>query len=654
MAAANYKNEIARSSEILKKFRKSKELFNREKEILELMQQRYGLNYSQIHEYLVPKKTDKSEKEIQELVKEIFVLDLPVCEVKIKRFKDALGIYEKRKDTNNVDLCYKYLQQWLDLYDDLYALVAFRSLEHFALYLEWDKPDKGEYSKIWQYSIDPFNDGGWTGCTKGLWYYANQMILDNKIKFLMKQMPTSFGKSYSDSVMIAFLFGYDPSVQILKVVGNKSLMPKCTKQVINIMTHPTTRRRYLKVFPKYLEGLDEDTKMLVMTEQGNISSLSPQQLAQYNKTQEKLKSHIFSTCTPNDGLFTIQISGRDTSFECITKNLDRDGIACTWLFLDDIVQRSEIMQIDKHNDDIRAFDGTWKKRCRDENELRIVVGGTTYDPYDLLVALKSRYSKGKVKQSPINKYTTMSLDESAIFVSVPKLDENDQLTFPHKTVLSSVLQDRENDPDLFWAMDMQQPNPPKDNPFFWDALRLYEAIPEERDEYCYASVDLSRTGQDNNSMAIFCKCGEDYYLKSVMYEQDTLEKAYISIVQLVKEHKIAKLVAENNIETSIKKFLEDKLAEEGIFYCEVIPVYSTEKKEQRIYVMGNAIRKKIVFPAKHLYSPYSIMGKFMLDIVGYRNDGKNKHDDSIDSVALFCAKMIANPSQKPKMKLLYV
>ena len=649
---ANYKEQIAKSGELLRAFRKDKELFNKEKDILEICKQRYQMCWSQIHEVLVPKKTESGEKEIRDIIKGIFALDLPICEAKIDRFKRAIEAYEKRKDADNVELCYQYLQEWLMLYDDNYALVAFRSLEHYALYLEWDKPETGEYSKIWKYSIDPFNDNGWSGCTKGFWYYANQMILNNNVKFLMKQMPTSFGKSYSDSVMISFLYGIEPTVQILKVVGNKSLMPKCTNQVVNIMTHPSTRRRYLKVFPQFLEGLDEDTRMLVMTESTDISRLTSQQLAQYTKTQERLKAHIFSVCKIQDGMFTIRISGRDTSFECITKDLDRDGIACTWLFLDDIVQRSEIMKIDLHNKDIKAFDGTWKKRCRDEKQLRIVVGGTTYDPYDLLVTLKDRYSEGKVKQSPINKYTTMSLDESAVFVSVPKLDENDQLTFPHKTVLSSVLKDRQNDPELFWAMDMQLPMPPKDNPFYWEALQLYEAIPEEREEFCYASVDLSRTGFDNNSMPILCKCGDLYYLKSAMYEQNNLDDAYKNIVQLVKDHKIVKLIAENNIETSIKSIIEGKLADEGIHYCEVIPVYSTEKKEQRIYAMGNAIRKQIVFPAKHLYSPYSQMGKFMLDVVGYRNDGKNKHDDSIDSLALFAQKVIVAPEGKKKAKII--
>lgn len=644
MAITDNKDAIDRYTALLKKFPK-----NNEKEVLNICQIRYKLYYSQIHEWLAPKETEQSEKEIREYIKTIFSLDLPLCEKKIKLFKDYLPAYERRGKREDIDKCYRYLQEWLILYEGFYALVAFRSLEHFALFLEWNKPEDGDHGKIWKYSIDPFNDNGWSGCTKGFWYYANQMVFNDNIKFIMKQMPTSFGKSYSDSVLIAFLYGYNPRVQILKVVGNKSLMPKCTNQVINIMTHADTRRQYLKVFPRFLDDLDPETKNLIMATPAELKEMPVEMKSKITLATTRLKNHIFSICNPSEGLFTLNLSGRDTSFECITKELDRDGLACTWLFLDDIIQRSEIMKVDKHNKDIKAFDGTWKKRCRDENKLKIVVGGTTYDPYDLLVVLKARYSEGKVKRSPINKYTTLSLDESAVFVSVPKLDENDQLTFPKKTVLSSVLKDRENDYDLFMAMDMQQPVAPKDNPFFWDNLRLYNKIPEEnRSPYCWAALDLSRKGYDNASMAIFTRIGEDHYLKDCIYEKDVPEKIYDIVVAKVRQHYITKLVVENNIETTVKSTLEEKLSNAGISYCEIIEIYSAEKKEDRIYDMSGQIRSRCVFPSRHIYSPYSPMGRFMLDIVGYNyeNTSRLKHDDSIDSVAMYCKHLVGGTSMR--------
>ena len=71
------------------------------------------------------------------------------------------------------------------------------------------------------------------------------------------------------------------------------------------------------------------------------------------------------------------------------------------------------MKLKFHEQDIDAFDGTWKKRSRDEKSFRIVCGGTTYDIYDLLSTLRFRYSNGKMKKSKINKWTTLNMEETA-------------------------------------------------------------------------------------------------------------------------------------------------------------------------------------------------------------------------------------------------
>ena len=191
MAVVNYKDEIERSTEILKVYRKSKELFANEENMLILEQERYRLYRSQIHDYLAPQKNQVAEQEIQDRVKEIVKYDLPICRIKIERFKNAIPIYERKKDIKGVNLCYKYLQEWLDLYELNYALVSFRSLEHFALFMEWEKPDN---EKVWTLSNDPYNDGGYTGVTKPFFYNFNRMVLKKDIKFISKQMFTGGGK----------------------------------------------------------------------------------------------------------------------------------------------------------------------------------------------------------------------------------------------------------------------------------------------------------------------------------------------------------------------------------------------------------------------------------------------------------------------------
>ncbi|MGN0961427.1 MAG: LAGLIDADG family homing endonuclease [Christensenellales bacterium] len=1024
MAVIDYTEEIKKSCGILKAFRKSKEAFANERAMLGLMQERYRLYYSQIHKWLAPKRDSRSEEEIRRLVKEVFALDLPVCEIKIKRFQEAIEKVRGKKDESAIEVYYQYLQEWLQLYEGNYALVAFRSLEHWALFSEWDKSDN---DKFWKYSIDTFGDNGWSGCTKGFFYYGNKMVLDNQIKFLMKQMPTSFGKcghpltkvrtpngiktleelkvgdsvysmhenklcvqrvknkwynkkkqvkittrggvkiivspehklytekgylcaseltdtnylyrlckkvdngipqdddelmfaslmmfdgcckynflsftqeeneiyyefiklcerlgfeyrirqkdrnnaktiyvkhnngkpneilkkygildclskdkkmpniildlpieqrykflgymfatdgyipykkdgcggrltgitlasedlaqgiqqllnscgiysmlsykksgykgktfdayvvqipeeyfyiiannvycfhkqklvedrikkinsfsipphsnntvypkelvkdckefkrivrkqfarnngfkrelvekfnqetgllsniiyedfvfekiksiefideeidmidieventhnfiandlvshnSFSDSVMISFIFGVDPKEQVIKVVGNRSLVSKCTKQVVDLMVG----KRFRQVFPEYAQGIDES---------------------------KDIGSQIFSICKIADGKFTINGSGRDTSFECFSKETDRDGIRGGWLFLDDIVQRSERMKLKLHQADLDAFDGTWKKRSRDEKTFRIVCSGTTYDIYDFLSELRFRYSDGKMRKSNINKWTTLNLDGSAVFVKVAKLDEKDQLTFPQKTVLSEVLKDRHNNPDLFQAMDMQEPLAPEGTPFYWDYIKQYEFIPSDASSYCYATLDPARTGDNYVSMPIF-KIVKDtdkdgvrvdrHYLIDCIYIKAPMDTMYGFICTLIEKHNIVKFHIERNTDTSLKYLLDKMLKEREIYFCDITEVYSTKVKEDRILENETKIKNLVVFPKREMYGRASQMGQFMEHIISYKYKGAD-YDDSIDAVSMYIDKFVNNQGKTAKVKLLYI
>ena len=133
-----------------------------------------------------------------------------------------------------------------------------------------------------------------------------------------------------------------------------------------------------------------------------------------------------------------------------------------------------------------------------------------------------------------------------------------------------------------------------------------------------------------------------------------MDKIYEKIVEKIIRHKITKLVVEKNIDVSLKALLSKMLQEKGITYCEIIEVYATVKKEEKIYNMEYTIKNNIVFPEYGMYAYSSEIGKFMNDIYGFSYTHKNEHDDSIDAVATFCQKMIVAPKKSAKAKILYV
>ncbi|NCC99899.1 MAG: hypothetical protein EOL95_09420 [Bacteroidia bacterium] len=620
MARGNYSKEINKSTQVLVKFRKDKNLFDNEKEILGLMQDRQQLYWLQVHQVLEDKKTEDSENEIQQRVKELVIYDLPICEIKIKNFQRMLDIYTKQKNDTQLNLCYQYLQSWLDLYEKDYALVAFRSLEHYARFWEWDFRDK---DKVFKYSIDPMNDGGYTGVSKPFLYYFNQMVLKKKIKVITKQMMTGGGKTVSDMIAITWLYGIDQDNDVLKVLGNPTLVLNTTKGIVDTMT----KKRYAMVFPKFQKYFADDIDPKTM----------------------------FSICRIKDGELTLADSNKTLNLKVISKDTSIDGIRVRYLFLDDVCRSKDANNIKQHDTDIANFWNSWWKRNYNTDDFYIVAGGTAYSIYDILSTLKRYYSKGKVKKSPINKYTTMSLDESSVFISIPKLDpDTDESTYPQKFPTKDACAIRDRDYRMFMAMEQQQPLEPENSPFYWTNLKTYETIPEERSDSCWASIDPARIGFDNVAMSIFVKCGDFHFLKDVIYRNVPMEKVHNLIVDKIKQHHITKLLIERNTDTSLKVLLSNLLDAENIHYCEIIEIFSYIKKEERIYNTENSIKYDCFFPCENLYPRSSEMGKFMLDMISYRYDGKNEHDDSIDCVSLYVGEFIKNKEKKVKAKLLYI
>lgn len=630
VAGVNYRSQIEKTSELLRAFRKDKKLFEREKDVLEICKQRYRLCWAQVHENLALQKTDDAEREIQGIVKEVFALDLPVCEAKIDRFKRAIDVYEQRRDKVNVEKCYQYMQEWLMLYEDCQALVAFRSLEVFCNFMEYDKRDQ---EKVWKYSLDPYGDGGYTGVNKGFFYYFNQMVLKKDIKFISKQQSTGTGKSHSNHYAIAWLLGVEKENDILVVLGNPSLVLTNVKAIVELIKKP----RFVKVFPEFEKYLE-----VVEDKKGNMTQV--------------VSDSIFSVCRAKEGEITLADSSKPVNVKIISKDTSIDGIRVRYLFLDDICRSKDAGNMKQHETDISNFWNSWWKRNYNTEDFYIILGCTAYSIFDIASQLIAYYSKGKMKRSAVNKYSYLSLDETCVFIKVPKIDEElDRSTYPQKFSYEEAIKIKERDYRSFMAMEQQKPLPPENSPFYIENLQGYDVIPEEgRSEFCWASLDSARVGFDYNSMPILVKVGDKFYLKDCLYLNEPMEKVYDKIIEKIIQHKITKLVIEKNIDVSLKALLDKMLVERGVTYCDILEVYATIKKEEKIYNMENSIKNCIVFPNMHLYSYSSQMGKFMNDVFGFSYTHKNEHDDSIDSLATFCQRLIVQPQEKSKAKLLYV
>ena len=584
----DYGEVIAKTNEALFDLMGNKKKWDNDDVVWQLYQLLYEAYWQEIHKILVPME---DEKRIRKYVKEVICKHLDPLYSKILR--------HSRKDGSQ-----EYLAKYLQLYDDFYALAAFRSLKHYALYLEFDKPDR---DKVWQNAMP---------CFEGFFYYANKMVLDGSVKRIVKQFPVGYGKSYSDAIFITWIFGYDINADVLKMVGNPTLV----SDVMTTVTNTMLSKRYAKVFPYY---------------------------SQFDCQRENL----FSICKVQQGVLLINGSGRPKSMLCCSKDAAVDGGRYKYRFYDDITRSKDKENVNEHDKDWARYNDSWKKREYDENNSFEVAGGTAYSIYDFLSRYKEHYGCKKAKPSKHFKWVVTNKDTKLVSISVPKLDyDTDKCTYPAKFSTEEAVQERARDERTFMAMEQQTPLPPEGTPYYWDNLRLYEELPKRekdggtRSDTCYAALDLPRKGKNYLALGIFSQQNDDFYFVDCIYQKKPLDadiggKELLDYVcEKLVYHRVTNLVVETNTNSTIDSEIRKRLGALG-WNCNIFPLYSTENKEVRIFNMQSQILERIIFPTRRMFAESSDMGQLMRHFVCYAYDGKN--DDGVDMIAMFAKKYIA-------------
>lgn len=598
--------------------RKNAKYLDSDEYVLAVSDNLYRTMHSQIHGYLAQLRDNEGEDEIRKHIEYVCKFVLPTLRDKLKKMAVLADKLKKEKFTEENRARLLKLQEnyteYGKLYENFYALSAFRNIEHFALYMEWGMP---ENDKVWKYNLN---------CFKGFWYYADKMVLDGTVKYLEKQCPVGYGKSFADTVLISYIFGIDINADVLKIVGNPSLITDMSAKLVKYMCKPN----YAKVFPYYaqFEG-DKDKIFDVRREGGN------------NQVARLL----------------IHGSIKGTSFLLANKDTPVDGGRYKYRFYDDITRSKDKGNINMHEKDIERYQDQWKKRRYDDNNSFEVFSGTTYHIYDFLSTIKRKYGGDTAKQSKINKYTKFNARYKAVFVSVPKLDwDTDESTYPHKYTTEEARSERLADYNTFMAMDMQEPMPIEGCAFSYDNLLTYKAIPhieEEKDEEsCWAMLDPARTGANYIAMAICLPIGDKHYLKDCIFEMKPMEKIYPTIIRKIEQHHITRLHIERNTDTSLATLLRGMLYERGIDYCNITEVYSYKHKEDKIYDNEAVIKSSIVFPEFGMYAQGSEFGKFMKYLTSFSYTAHNAYDDSIDVIAMYAQKYLSFKKRQNSITIL--
>lgn len=485
------------------------------------------------------------------------------------------------------------LYEYHEQLENAYKLAARVSLEYFIIYMEWYKEDK---------LLEPRYE-----ILSSYVYYLNKMCYDQSFSGMIVNLPSGYGKSRICRYYEAFRLGLHPEGTFLALCSNDALIKGQSRSVIDLIKD----ERYGNVFPKL----------------------------KYNKEDK----NFFLKET--DGEWKLRDCGLIASYYASTVRSNVVGErASLSIDIDDLyADPSEALNDELNKEYYNNFVTVWRKRYVMGKNPQVLITGTLWSPTDFLARVTNLWEQqSSFKKDPKFKYTKISEDGKKVIIKVPALDYvTGESTCPNLISTEKLLEEKASMSNYLWETNFQQnPTSPEGLYFDWNNLQTYSTMPIKETNECMASLDPSRKGNDYVAMPIFNKIGDLHYLVDAVFDNKAMTSLYDSIVNAIIRNNITLLVVETNTDPNLPETLYKKCEEKGYYALKIIEKYSTENKEERINKFKDVILRKIVFPEKIRYGLGTPIGKGLEQMTSYSFDYPNRHDDMIDSVAMYADQII--------------
>lgn len=489
---------------------------------------------------------------------------------------------------------------FFDCYKRTYCFCARRDFECFVDYIEWNMPKKVLANR--RVVLKPYVDA------------LNRIAFDDRLQYLIVSYPPSMGKSYLATLFTAWGYGISINNSVIRMSYSDELVLGFSRTVKGILTSP----EFAEIFP------------LFRLYNGKPFEVERESDWKIKNASVPKSNHIART---RNGSTTGERASFAIIFDDMTKGAEEansesihKGIYDKWLT-------------------------EWWNR-RDGQKCKFIFVGTQWTPEDILNRVIEDRNKVSLLLETDNPYVMESEDKSTIVIRVPMLDKE------HKTTCSEVYpqhiaeQIEENtDAFLFSCVYQQEPIAPTGREFAWECIRTYLELPNNLTINSMATLDTARKGKDNVSMPILKNDNKgNHYLIDAIYKQKPMDDLYDEIIEKIIDYTITTLVIENNIDTSLKRLLEDKLYARGVYWCTIIEKYNTVKKEERIKNNRGIVQKQIIFPDKSIVRANNDLGRMMNNVTKYSFDKPNLHDDGIDSICMYASEIIIGKGTLSKPK----
>ena len=492
-----------------------------------------------------------------------------------------------------------------------YRMAAYSSLEHYMVYREWEETDKFYLPRI--------------SIMQGYIHYLQELVNpESKVRLVICNMPSGYGKTYPEKVSEAWAFGRDPTGTVLSLCSNDEVVKGGSVTVMNELKSPW----FGEVFPK-MKWNKDDKEYFLKSSEGNWKLRDCKMMASYYAD------------TVNSNVVGERASQR--------------------IHIDDLyADYKEAMNQNLNEYYFNKFLTVWRKRFIQNKEPRIVVTGTLWASGDFIAQIIELEEQDHTfTPDPMYKFVRVSEDGSVVIIQVPALDYETGLSVcPELRTTQEVLKEKEKmDEYLFETNFQQRPVDPESLEFSYKRLRTYMEFPKKDETGTYSVIDATRkSGKDFFAMPIHKKVqveeGYDYPLIDCIFTKKATKDLYLDVVNKIIEHHIILLVIESNVTSELKQNIERILGDYGVYFCEIREKYNTLPKETRIDMEKSVIRRKIIFPERSLIPSKSDLGLFMDNLTLYNASGRNINDDAPDSEAMFSSEIIEEGSKPQRITVI--
>lgn len=228
--------------------------------------------------------------------------------------------------------------------------------------------------------------------------------------------------------------------------------------------------------------------------------------------------------------------------------------------------------------------------------------------------------------------------DRAEFINVPALNENDESNFEYLygVGFSTEFYKEQRDvmADTEWrALYMNQPIEREGLLYHPDELRRYFELPDKEPDAVLCVCDTKDRGADYCSMPIAYQYGQDFYIEDVVFNNANPEIVEAEIISKLLEHKVHMGRFESNSAGGrVAQTVQEEVKKRG-GRTKITTKYTTQNKETKIVMASPYVKEHMLFKDASVIKDKEYRA-FMNNVCSWTMNGKAKHDDGPDSLAM--------------------